>query len=194
VWGWSAPHAGVSVSVGNGAISLGMGLTKAAVRSRPYYSPDTRLGHRGRRQGRGVDPDVRTARSEGVDRSGRGAGAARGGLRQELESLDDPDAAAGDIPALLEQLPERRGRHRPAGSRRLRVRPLNPGRQEGRFPRSDERGTASHTFTITGKGIDVVNSPGQSQNVTINLAPGTYQFICRFHVSLGMRGTLTVTG
>ena len=55
-------------------------------------------------------------------------------------------------------------------------------------------GTASHTFTITGKGIDVVNSPGQSQNVTINLAPGTYQFICRFHVSLGMRGTLTVTG
>ena len=55
-------------------------------------------------------------------------------------------------------------------------------------------GTASHTFTITGKGIDVVNSPGQSQSVTINLAPGTYQFICRFHVSLGMRGSLTVTG
>jgi plastocyanin len=55
-------------------------------------------------------------------------------------------------------------------------------------------GTASHTFTITGKGIDVVNSPGQSQNVTINLAPGTYQFICRFHVNLGMKGTLTVTG
>jgi plastocyanin len=54
-------------------------------------------------------------------------------------------------------------------------------------------GTASHTFTITGKGIDVVNSPGQSQNVSITLAPGTYQFICRFHVSLGMKGTLTVT-
>jgi plastocyanin len=55
-------------------------------------------------------------------------------------------------------------------------------------------GSASHTFTITGKGIDVVNSPGQSQNVTINLAPGTYPFICRFHVTLGMKGTLTVTG
>ena len=40
----------------------------------------------------------------------------------------------------------------------------------------------------------MVNSPGQSQNVTINLAPGTYQFICRFHVGLGMKGTLTVTG
>jgi plastocyanin len=54
-------------------------------------------------------------------------------------------------------------------------------------------GTASHTFTITGKAIDVVNSPGQSQSVTIDLAPGTYQFICRFHVSQGMMGTLTVT-
>jgi plastocyanin len=55
-------------------------------------------------------------------------------------------------------------------------------------------GSASHTFTITGKGIDVLNSPGQSQSVAINLAPGTYQFICRFHVNLGMKGTLTVTG
>jgi plastocyanin len=54
-------------------------------------------------------------------------------------------------------------------------------------------GSASHTFTITGRGVDVVNSPGQSQGVTINLAPGTYEFICRFHVSLGMKGTLTVT-
>jgi plastocyanin len=54
-------------------------------------------------------------------------------------------------------------------------------------------GSASHTFTITGKGIDVVNSPGQSQSVAIDLAPGTYEFICRFHVSLGMKGTLTVT-
>ena len=55
-------------------------------------------------------------------------------------------------------------------------------------------GTVPHTFTITGKGIDVVNNAGQSQNVTINLPPGTYPFICRFHVSLGMKGTLTVTG
>jgi plastocyanin len=55
-------------------------------------------------------------------------------------------------------------------------------------------GSASHTFTVTGKGIDVVNQPGQSQSVTIDLPPGTYPFVCRFHVSLGMKGTLTVTG
>jgi plastocyanin len=54
-------------------------------------------------------------------------------------------------------------------------------------------GTTQHTFTITGKGIDVVNNPGQTQSVAINLAPGTYQFICRFHVGFGMKGTLTVT-
>jgi plastocyanin len=55
-------------------------------------------------------------------------------------------------------------------------------------------GTASHTFTISSKGIDVTNDPGKSQKVRIKLAPGTYVFICRFHVSLGMKGTLTVKG
>ena len=55
-------------------------------------------------------------------------------------------------------------------------------------------GTVAHTFTIQGKGIDVVNQAGQSQKVKIDLAPGTYTFICNFHVNLGMQGTLTVTG
>jgi len=55
-------------------------------------------------------------------------------------------------------------------------------------------GSIPHTFTITGKGIDVVNQAGQSQNVVIKLAPGTYTFICRFHQSLGMQGTLIVKG
>jgi plastocyanin len=49
-----------------------------------------------------------------------------------------------------------------------------------------------HTFTVEGKGIDVVNDAGQTQTVTIDLPPGTYPFICRFHSSLGMKGTLTV--
>lgn len=54
-------------------------------------------------------------------------------------------------------------------------------------------GSAAHTFTVSGQGIDIVNNPGQSQPVTIDLPPGTYPFICRFHVSAGMKGTLTVT-
>jgi plastocyanin len=55
-------------------------------------------------------------------------------------------------------------------------------------------GSATHTFTVSNTGIDVVNAIGQSQNVTVNLKPGTYPFICRFHVGLGMKGTLVVTG
>src|SRR6266567_8982718 len=53
--------------------------------------------------------------------------------------------------------------------------------------------TNQHTFTIQGQGINVVNDGGKSQPVVINLAPGTYTFICTFHVSLGMKGTITVT-
>jgi plastocyanin len=55
-------------------------------------------------------------------------------------------------------------------------------------------GSIPHTFTITGQAVDVVNSGGQSQDVAIDLAPGTYTFFCSFHVSLGMQGSLTVTG
>jgi plastocyanin len=55
-------------------------------------------------------------------------------------------------------------------------------------------GSVAHTFTIQGKGIDVVNQAGQSSKVKIDLAPGTYTFICSFHISLGMQGKLTVTG
>jgi plastocyanin len=58
----------------------------------------------------------------------------------------------------------------------------------------DNVGTVPHTFTVVGKNIDVVVSNGQSLTQKIDLSPGTYQFICRFHVSLGMKGTLTVTG
>jgi len=54
-------------------------------------------------------------------------------------------------------------------------------------------GTNAHTFTITGQGIDITNDVGQTHQVTISLPPGTYPFICRFHQSSGMKGTLTVT-
>jgi plastocyanin len=59
---------------------------------------------------------------------------------------------------------------------------------------SNVSANTAHTFTIAGKGIDIINDPGQSRSVAIDLAPGTYQFVCRFHQSSGMTGTLTVTG
>jgi plastocyanin len=54
-------------------------------------------------------------------------------------------------------------------------------------------GSVPHTFTVTGQGIDITNDTGQTHQVTVNLSPGTYPFVCRFHESSGMTGTLTVT-
>lgn len=54
-------------------------------------------------------------------------------------------------------------------------------------------GTVPHTFTIQSNGINEVMQPGQSAKITISLAPGTYPFVCTFHQSNGMTGTLTVT-
>jgi plastocyanin len=54
-------------------------------------------------------------------------------------------------------------------------------------------GTIPHTFTIQSQNINEVMTPGQSPTITINLAPGTYPFVCTFHQSSGMTGTLTVT-
>jgi plastocyanin len=51
---------------------------------------------------------------------------------------------------------------------------------------------AAHTFTVTGQGIDIETMPGKTAKVTIDLPPGTYPFICRFHESMGMKGTLVV--
>jgi plastocyanin len=50
-----------------------------------------------------------------------------------------------------------------------------------------------HNFTIKGTSIDITNDALASQDVTIDLKPGTYEFFCKFHVQLGMKGTLTVT-
>ncbi len=49
-----------------------------------------------------------------------------------------------------------------------------------------------HTFTVTGQGIDIETMPGKTDTVTIDLPPGTYPFVCRFHESMGMKGTLVV--
>jgi plastocyanin len=50
----------------------------------------------------------------------------------------------------------------------------------------------AHTFTVTGQGIDIETMPGKTAELTIDLPPGTYPFVCRFHESMGMNGTLVV--
>ena len=50
-----------------------------------------------------------------------------------------------------------------------------------------------HTFTVIDEDIDVSLDPGSSNTVKIDLPPGTYPFECKFHSSMGMRGTLKVS-
>ena len=61
-------------------------------------------------------------------------------------------------------------------------------------------GTVEHEFEIF-KGDQVVDEveglvPGLAKNLTVDLAPGEYTFMCKLsgHDQLGMKGTLTVTG
>jgi len=64
--------------------------------------------------------------------------------------------------------------------------------KQGATLKLDNVSDTAHTFTVTGQSIDVVTQPGQTSQVTIDLPPGSYPFICRFHQSLGMTGTLMV--
>ena len=50
-----------------------------------------------------------------------------------------------------------------------------------------------HTFTVVGENVDLELAPLTTETTTIDLPPGTYQLICRFHESLGMKATLKVT-
>jgi plastocyanin len=57
---------------------------------------------------------------------------------------------------------------------------------------SNTNPSTPHTFTVTGTDINVSNDAMSAQDVTIDLAPGTYPFICRFHEGQGRTGTLVV--
>lgn len=72
--------------------------------------------------------------------------------------------------------------------------PAAPSAKEGSTIRiTNSTASTPHTFTITGTAIDVTIDPSTSQTVKLDLPPGTYPFICRYHVSSGMKGTLTVS-
>ena len=57
----------------------------------------------------------------------------------------------------------------------------------------DNEGQNPHTFTIEGEDVDTQVNAGENAKIALDLSAGTYDFICRFHQSLGMTGTLTVS-
>lgn len=55
-------------------------------------------------------------------------------------------------------------------------------------------GVSPHTFTSTDFSVDQNVNAGSSATLTLKGAkPGTYKFVCKYHESLGMTGTITVT-
>jgi plastocyanin len=112
------------------------------------------------------------------------ANAGGGGLYGGGPRSTSPPASSGAASATIQQ----------GAGGQLAFSPATLTIKQGDVIEIDDVSAISHTFTIDGQGIDVVNEGGQSQTIAISLAPGTYSFICRFHVSSGMQGTLTVTG
>lgn len=112
------------------------------------------------------------------------ANAGGGGLYGGGPRSTSPPASSGAASATIQQ----------GAGGQLAFSPATLTIKQGDVIETDDVSAISHTFTIDGQGIDVVNEGGQSQTIAISLAPGTYSFICRFHVSSGMQGTLTVTG
>lgn len=55
-------------------------------------------------------------------------------------------------------------------------------------------GKLRHTFSINSLGSEVTVNPGETKELEIDVAAGTYRYVCRVldHEGLGMRGALRV--
>ena len=55
-------------------------------------------------------------------------------------------------------------------------------------------GANLHNFSVEGQNVSDDIKPGETEEESLQLAPGTYTFFCKYHRALGMQGTITVTG
>lgn len=57
-------------------------------------------------------------------------------------------------------------------------------------------GAALHNFSVEGQDVDKDVKPGETEteDVLDGLQPGTYTMFCKYHRSIGMEGTLTISG
>jgi plastocyanin len=56
-------------------------------------------------------------------------------------------------------------------------------------------GTLTHTFSVNELGDEVTVPPGKTRKLVLDLAPGSYRYVCRIldHEGLGMHGVLKVS-
>jgi plastocyanin len=55
-------------------------------------------------------------------------------------------------------------------------------------------GAALHNVTIEGTDFDIDVQAGETLTETVEVAPGEYRMFCEYHETVGMEGTITVTG
>jgi plastocyanin len=55
-------------------------------------------------------------------------------------------------------------------------------------------GSNLHNFSVEGQNIDKDIQPGETETEDLELPAGTYTMFCKYHRSVGMVGTLTVSG
>jgi plastocyanin len=55
-------------------------------------------------------------------------------------------------------------------------------------------GSNLHNFSVEGQDIDKDVQPGETETEDLELPAGTYTMFCKYHRSLGMKGTLTISG
>jgi plastocyanin len=57
------------------------------------------------------------------------------------------------------------------------------------------RGKLTHTFSLNALGREVTVHPGKTRELSVDLEPGTYRYVCRIldHEGLGMHGVLRVS-
>jgi uncharacterized cupredoxin-like copper-binding protein len=56
-------------------------------------------------------------------------------------------------------------------------------------------GNLTHTFSLNALGREVTIHPGKTRELSVDLQPGSYRYVCRIldHEGLGMRGVLRVS-
>ncbi len=56
----------------------------------------------------------------------------------------------------------------------------------------ENQGQALHSFTVEEAGIDEDVGSGEETTVELDLDPGEYEMICKYHFAQGMTGTIVV--
>jgi heme/copper-type cytochrome/quinol oxidase subunit 2 len=77
----------------------------------------------------------------------------------------------------------------------LKFQPQNVTVAVGQVVQWTNSGSSVHNVTFDNKGVPASSTMSGGDKYELKFSkPGTYHYVCTFHVSVGMQGTITVTG